>query len=69
MLAGGPGDARLVIRDSAGPAAAVPAPGPRGKIVPPRGDLRKAADGDGRGRPRRRAGASARVAAGAGGRA
>jgi len=58
-----------VSRDGAGPAVAVPAPGPRGRIVPSRDDLRKAADGDGRGRPRRQVGASARVAAGIGGRA
>lgn len=69
ILAGGPGDAGPVSRDGAGPAAAVSAPGPRGKIVPSRDDLRKAADGDGRGRPRRQAGASAWVAAGVGGRA
>jgi hypothetical protein len=53
ILAGGPGDAGRVSRDGAGPAAAVSAPGPRGKIVPSREDLQKAADADGRGRPRR----------------
>jgi len=55
ILAGGPGDAGRVSRDGAGPAA-VPAPGPRGKIVPPREDLRKAADADGPGRLRRQVG-------------